>query len=54
MSIILWTGSRSADYFANEAAPMTPIVKKLIRKGIPVILVDRKILSDKYTAYISR
>lgn len=38
---------------ANEAAPMTPIVEAAFQKGIPVILVDRKILSDKYTAYIS-
>ena len=31
---------------------MTPIVEEAYRKGIPVITVDRKILSDKYTAYI--
>lgn len=37
---------------ANEAAPMTPIVEEAYQKGIPVITVDRKILSDKYTAYI--
>ena len=37
---------------ANEAAPMTPIVEEVYQKGIPVVLVDRKILSDKYTAYI--
>jgi ABC-type sugar transport system substrate-binding protein/CheY-like chemotaxis protein/nitrogen-specific signal transduction histidine kinase len=37
---------------ANEAAPMTPIVEEAYGKGIPVIMVDRKILSDKYTAYI--
>lgn len=37
---------------ANEAAPMTPIVEEAYQKGIPVILIDRKILSDKYTAYI--
>ena len=37
---------------ANEAAPMTPIVEEAYRKGIPVITVDRKILSDQYTAYI--
>ena len=37
---------------ANEAAPMTPIVEEAYQKGIPVVLVDRKILSDKYTAYI--
>lgn len=38
---------------ANQAAPMTPLVEEVYKKGIPVILVDRKILSDKYTAYIS-
>lgn len=38
---------------ANEAAPMTPLVEEVYKKGIPVILVDRKILSDKYIAYIS-
>ena len=37
---------------ANEAAPMTPVVEEAYRKGIAVILIDRKILSDKYTAYI--
>ena len=34
----------------NEAAPITPIVEEAFDKGIPVIVVDRKILSDKYTA----
>lgn len=37
---------------ANEAVPMTPIVERAYKEGIPVIMVDRKILSDKYTAYI--
>ncbi len=37
---------------ANEAAPMTPVVEEAYQKGIPVIMVDRKILSDKYTAYV--
>ena len=37
---------------ANEAAPMTPVVEEAYQKGIPVIFIDRKILSDKYTAYI--
>lgn len=36
----------------NEAAPVTPIVEKAYHTGIPVILVDRKILSDRYTAFI--
>lgn len=36
----------------NEAEPITPVVEEAYDKGIPVIVVDRKILSDKYTAYI--
>lgn len=36
----------------NEAAPITPIIEKAYARGIPVIVVDRKILSDNYTAYI--
>lgn len=36
----------------NEAAPLTPIVEEAYGRGIPVILVDRKILSDRYTAFI--
>ncbi|WP_291585805.1 substrate-binding domain-containing protein [Bacteroides sp.] len=36
----------------NEAAPITPVVEEAFDKGIPVIVVDRKILSDKYTAFM--
>lgn len=36
----------------NEAAPMTDIIEEAYDKKIPVIVVDRKILSDKYTAFI--
>ena len=36
----------------NEAAPITPAVEEAFDKGIPVIMVDRKILSDKYTAFM--
>ena len=36
----------------NEAAAITPSVEKAYKKGIPVIMVDRKIESDKYTAFI--
>ena len=35
-----------------EAKPLTAIVEKSIKKGIPVIVVDRKIDSEDYTAYI--
>lgn len=36
----------------NEAAPLTPVVEKAFDSGIPVIIVDRKVLSDKYSAFI--
>lgn len=36
----------------NEAIPVTPVVEEAFASGIPVIVVDRKILSDHYTAYI--
>jgi len=37
---------------ANEGMALTPVVEEAFDKGIPVIMVDRRILSDKYTAYI--
>lgn len=36
----------------NEAAPITPVVEEAYDRGIPVIVIDRKILSNKYTAFI--
>ena len=36
----------------NEAAVITPVVEEAYRQGIPVVVMDRKILSDKYTAFI--
>ncbi len=36
----------------NEAQPLTPIVEAAYEKGIPVIVIDRKIASNKYTAYV--
>ncbi|HWJ29040.1 MAG TPA: substrate-binding domain-containing protein, partial [Flavisolibacter sp.] len=36
----------------NEAEPLTPIVNKAYKEGIPVIVVDRKIASPSYTAYV--
>ena len=36
----------------NKAEPVTPIIEKAYMSGIPVILVDRKIVSDKYTSFI--
>jgi len=36
----------------NEAEPLTPTVEKVFSEGIPVIVVDRKINSTKYSAFI--
>ncbi len=36
----------------NESAPITPIAEKAYRMGIPVIIIDRKIESERYTTYI--
>ena len=36
----------------NEAAPLTDVVAKAYDKGIPVIVLDRKVLGDKYTEWI--
>lgn len=36
----------------NESAPLTPVIEEVYKKGIPVILIDRKTESDQYTAYI--
>ena len=37
----------------NEAAELTPIVKEVYEKGIPVIIFDRNIIGETYTARIS-
>lgn len=36
----------------NEAEAITPVIEQAYDKGIPVVLVDRKIHSSKYTAYV--
>lgn len=36
----------------NESQPITPIAEKAYTSGIPTILIDRKINSDKYSAFI--
>lgn len=36
----------------NEAEAIAPVIEKAYDRGIPVVLVDRKIDSDHYTAYI--
>ena len=36
----------------NESEACTPVIEKAYQQGIPVILVDRKIASNSYTAYV--
>jgi len=36
----------------NESEPITPIVEKVFDAGIPVIVIDRKVQTDHYSAFI--
>ena len=36
----------------NEAKAITPIVEKAYKSNIPIVLVDRKIASDKFTSFV--
>jgi signal transduction histidine kinase/DNA-binding response OmpR family regulator len=36
----------------NEAKPLTAIVEKAMNSGIPVIVIDRKIATPNFTAYV--
>lgn len=36
----------------NAAVPLTSVIERAMSEGIPVILVDRKISSDTYTAFV--
>jgi signal transduction histidine kinase/DNA-binding response OmpR family regulator len=36
----------------NESQPLTAVIEEVYRKGIPVILIDRKTDSEHYSAYI--
>ncbi len=36
----------------NESEPITPIVEKVFESGIPVVVVDRRITSNLYSAYV--
>ena len=36
----------------KEAAPLTPPVAEAFRKGIPVIVLDRRVLGDQYSCFI--
>ncbi len=37
---------------ANETRALTPVVAEAYQRGIPVVLLDRRIASDDYTAYV--
>ncbi len=36
----------------NEAVPLTPVLEKAMKEGIPVVLVDRKTSSAQYTSFV--
>ena len=36
----------------NESNSITPIIEKAYNAGIPVILIDRRITSEKFTAFV--
>jgi ribose transport system substrate-binding protein len=36
----------------KEAAPLTSVVAQAYKKGIPVIVLDRRVLGDQYTCFI--
>lgn len=36
----------------NESEPIAPIVEQVYNNGIPVIVIDRKVETDKYSAFI--
>jgi ribose transport system substrate-binding protein len=36
----------------NEAKPLTPVVQRVFKEGIPVIVLDREIEGDTYTTFI--
>ncbi len=36
----------------NEVQPLSPVIEKVYDAGIPVVLIDRKTNSNKYTAFI--
>ena len=35
----------------NEAEPLTPVVNEVMARGIPVVIFDRNVIGDNYTAY---
>jgi ABC-type sugar transport system substrate-binding protein/signal transduction histidine kinase/AraC-like DNA-binding protein len=36
----------------NESDPLTPVIEKAFKKGVPVVVVDRRTSSPYYTAYV--
>lgn len=36
----------------KEAAPLTPVIAQAYTQGIPVIVLDRRVLGDQYTCFI--
>jgi ribose transport system substrate-binding protein len=36
----------------RDAKSLTPVISRVYRQGIPVVLLTRRILSDDYTAYV--
>ena len=36
----------------KEAAPLTPLIAAAYKNGIPIIVLDRRILGDKYTCFV--
>lgn len=36
----------------NEAEPLTGIIEEVYRSGTPVVVIDRRILSNQYTAFV--
>ncbi|MGW3472828.1 substrate-binding domain-containing protein [Saccharopolyspora sp. NPDC000995] len=36
----------------NEAAPLTDVVKKAYNKGVPVVVLDRKVDGEAFTTYV--
>ena len=52
---IKWLVSQNIDLLMvspNEAEALTPIITEVYKKGIPVILIDRKTTNDSYTCFI--
>ena len=49
---LLRTGIQLLIVSPNESDPLTPVIEKAYKKGIPVVVVDRRTSSPYYTAYV--